>query len=139
MNSRVALTLDRSSAAGLFRLDPELLDDWPPFLDFGLLIGGKRLGRLLVAGKNLKREVGKAGAYRRIGQGSHGSGIEFRYDILRGALRCPQAEPSCNVNPGNPASSTVGISGAAAKRLLAATAMRRHPLPDTEIGGVGVS
>ena len=29
------------------------LDDWPPFLDLGLLIGSKCFRRLLVAGKNL--------------------------------------------------------------------------------------
>jgi hypothetical protein len=50
---------DPEPPPGSFRLDPELLNDWRPFLDFSLLIGGKRLGRLLVAAINLKPEVSK--------------------------------------------------------------------------------
>jgi len=38
-----------SSANGLLRLDVGCLDDWPPFLDLGLLQSGERFGRLLLA------------------------------------------------------------------------------------------
>jgi len=39
------------------RLDPELLHSRPPFCSVSPLQGGERLGGLLLAGKNFKREV----------------------------------------------------------------------------------
>ena len=39
-----------SAVRDLLRLDASLLDDWPPFLDLGLLKRGKRRGRQLMAG-----------------------------------------------------------------------------------------
>ena len=39
----------RRRANGLLRLDVGRLDDWPPFLDLGLLQSGERFGRLLLA------------------------------------------------------------------------------------------
>src|SRR5215813_12789703 len=45
---------------GLLRFDAGLLDDRPPFLDLGLLIGTKRLRRLPLALRNLKALLGEA-------------------------------------------------------------------------------
>src|SRR5262249_45750935 len=42
----------------LFRLDVRRLDDRPPFLDLGLLIGTKRLRRLPLALRNFKALLG---------------------------------------------------------------------------------
>src|SRR5262252_847093 len=69
------------------------LDDWPPFLDLGLLQGPKRLRRLLLGRRHLEAEVGHAGPHHRIGHRDHGGFIEFADDILRRALRHPQAVP----------------------------------------------
>src|SRR5215831_1025594 len=76
---------DRTLASASLGLDARRLDNRPPLLDFGLLKSGKRLRRLLVAGKNLHPEVAKARAYRRVRQSTHHSRIKFRYDILRRA------------------------------------------------------
>src|SRR5262249_54866831 len=43
------------------RLDARRLDDRPPFLDFSLLIGAKRLRRLLLAREDILRELGCIG------------------------------------------------------------------------------
>src|SRR5215467_2219880 len=50
----------------LFRLDVRRLDDRPPFLDLGLLIGTKRLRRLPLALRNFKALFGEALTYSRI-------------------------------------------------------------------------
>src|SRR5262249_17165691 len=47
----------------LFRLDVRRLDDRPPFLDLGLLIGTKRLRRLPLALRNFKALLGEALTY----------------------------------------------------------------------------
>src|SRR5580700_223162 len=86
-----------SRTASLLQLDAGRLDDRPPFLDFSLLVSGKRFGRLLVARENLHPEFAQPCAYRWVGQSTHDSRIKLRCDILRRALRCPQAEPEGNV------------------------------------------
>jgi hypothetical protein len=45
----------------------------PPFLGIGLLQGGKRLRRLLLARKDLNPELGEPESYRRFGQCLDGS------------------------------------------------------------------
>src|SRR5215469_14620315 len=69
----------------LFRLDIRRLDDRPPFLDLGLLIGTKRLRRLPLALRNFKALLGEALTYSRIAQRAHGRGIELADDVLRRA------------------------------------------------------
>src|SRR5271169_4901562 len=50
-----------------FRLDPELLDDRPPFFGISLYQRPKRLLRLFFARKNLHSEVEQPRSHRRIG------------------------------------------------------------------------
>jgi hypothetical protein len=71
---------------GSLRLDASCLDDRPPLLDFGVLQGGERLRRLLLARRKLKPKIGEAGTHKRIGHRIHSSGIELGDDIIRGAL-----------------------------------------------------
>src|SRR5215471_17802528 len=53
------------------------LDDGPPLLDFGLLKGAERLGRLLVRRKNLLPKVGKTFNCSRVSQGVENSPIKL--------------------------------------------------------------
>ena len=62
--------------AASLRFDPGLLDDRPPFLDFGFLKSAERLGRLLVRRENLLPEVSQPRPHRRDGQNVDGRGIE---------------------------------------------------------------
>src|SRR5262249_41991583 len=71
--------------SGLLRFDAGLLDDWPPFLDLGLLIGIKRLRRLPLAVGNFKALLGGALLYSRTAHRAHGRGIELADDVLRRA------------------------------------------------------
>jgi hypothetical protein len=50
------------------RVDPELLDDRPPFLGISLHQRAKHLRRLPLARDNLKPEIGEARPHRWIGQ-----------------------------------------------------------------------
>src|SRR5262245_50105888 len=56
------------SGCWLFALDVRSLDDGPPFLGLGFLQCGERLGRLLVAWRNLHTHSREALANRRISQ-----------------------------------------------------------------------
>src|SRR5262249_22288566 len=70
---------------GLLRFDAGLLDDRPPFLDLGLLIGTKCLRRLPLALRNFKALLDEALTYSRTAQRAHGAGIELADDVLRRA------------------------------------------------------
>src|SRR4029077_19216901 len=85
--------------------DVRRLDDRPPLLDLGLLLGGERLWRLLLARPDSLAQVGEPLAYCRIGQGLH-DGYMSQNDAC---------------SPGIPASSNVGVSGVAGQRPLAIT------------------
>src|SRR5262245_843881 len=78
-------------------LDVRRLDDRPPLLDFGLLEGGQRLRRLLLARRHFEPEFGKAPTHGRIGQGLHDRRVEPVYDILRRALGHPESIPKRGV------------------------------------------
>ena len=64
------------------RLDPKLLDDWPPFLRIGLLQSGEGFRRLLFAGEYLQPEFDQPRLYCRIDEGIHGRRIELTDDIV---------------------------------------------------------
>src|SRR5262249_36222641 len=80
-----ALPRTTGYANGLLRFDAGLLDDRPPFLDLGLLIGTKCLRRLPLALRNFKALLDEALTYSRIAQRAHGRGIELADDVLRRA------------------------------------------------------
>jgi hypothetical protein len=48
-----------NASVGSFYFDAGRLEDWPPFLDFGLLKGTEHLGRLLVARENFLADIGE--------------------------------------------------------------------------------
>src|SRR5438270_71712 len=105
-----------------FALDVGGLEDRPPFLNFGLVECAERLRRLLVRWENFLTQVSEPRAHRWVGKGLNGHGIELGNNVLGGARGRPKPEPGRHIRPGIPASSTVGISAAAAMRLLAITA-----------------
>jgi hypothetical protein len=107
----------------LFCPDPSGLDDWPPFVDLRLLQHCERLRRLLFAWKNLHSEIGQLLANILIRQRVSYRGIERRNDLLWRALGREDGVPARQIETGRPASSTVGMSGAAAMREFAITAM----------------
>src|SRR5258708_35342888 len=67
------------------RFDVRRLDDRPPLLDFGLVKGGERLGRLPLARKDLLAKIGEARTDRRIGPTLHDRSIEPADDCHRRA------------------------------------------------------
>ena len=70
-----------------FGLDPQLLDERPPFLGIGLHQRAERFRRLLFAGKNLQSEIGETRSQGRIGQRFHGRRIELGDRVVRRAPR----------------------------------------------------
>src|SRR5436190_21568716 len=77
----------------LLSLDVCCLDDRPPLLDLGLLKGGKRIRRLLVARRTIEPLVGDALLRCRVGQRLDHGRIQPGDDVLRRALRHPEAPP----------------------------------------------
>src|SRR5271168_3442861 len=75
-----------------FRLDPQLLDDRPPFLGIGLLQGGEHLRRLSLSRKNLQPEIDEPRAHSRVGR--HSCRIELTDDVLRRAPGREKPEPA---------------------------------------------
>src|SRR5205814_5304029 len=82
------------------RRDPRRLDDRPPFVDLGLLEGGQRLRRKLLARENILREIDQLLPDRWIGQRARGGTIELGDDVLRRALGRPQRVPEREVEAG---------------------------------------
>src|SRR5260370_34724754 len=83
------IPVTRASVRG----DVGRLDDRPPLLDLGLLVGGQRLGGLLVARRDFLAEIGKLLPHFRIGQRLHDRGIEPGDDLFRGAFGGPDRVP----------------------------------------------
>src|SRR6266849_1447354 len=81
------------------RLEIRGLDDGPPLLDFGLLINGEGLRRLLVAWVNLLPEVGEPRAHRLVSEGRHGGAIEPGDDILWRTRWRPKGLPVGKIEP----------------------------------------
>src|SRR5215472_1671896 len=77
----------------LFRLDAGRLNDRPPLLDFRLLVGAKRLRRLLFARRNFKALGFKFLTDVWIAQRIHGRSIELVDDVPRGIVRGKQRRP----------------------------------------------
>jgi hypothetical protein len=73
------------------------LDDRPPPLDLGLVVGSQRLQSWLLAWWNLLAEISKAPAHRGSRQGIHGRGIELADDVLRRSLGYPKPVPDRDV------------------------------------------
>jgi hypothetical protein len=71
-------------AAESLALDVCSFDDWPPLLDFGLLMGGKSVRRLLLSRENLLSELCNPCAQVRLGQDRLYRGIELGDYVLRG-------------------------------------------------------
>src|SRR5262249_23101073 len=86
----------------LFPLDVRRLEDRPPFLDLGFLLGGERFGRLLLARWNVLALIGESLPHGCVGQSSLHSQIES-CDGLRGrSLRHPEPVPKRGVKPRHP-------------------------------------
>src|SRR6266550_3297983 len=81
-------------------LDVRRLDDGPPLLDFGRLQCAERLGRLLLAGRDLLPQVSEPRAYRWIGQGIYRGGIELCDDGRRCTLAREQCIPDRKIQSG---------------------------------------
>jgi hypothetical protein len=71
----------------------ERLDNQPPFLDFGLLKGGERPWRLLLARNNLLAEVAEPRTNGWVGQRFYDRGIDFGDDVRRRPLGHTPLEP----------------------------------------------
>jgi hypothetical protein len=104
------------------RLDAGGLDDRPPPFNFGGLEGGKGRRGLVIARWSLLAQVGQPTLDAVLGERIDYSGVELGDDLLRGTRWRPHAEPDRDVETGNPASSTVGMTGAEARRTFAVTA-----------------
>src|SRR5215216_4605482 len=94
---RRALRMTRSI---LLCFDAGAPDQRPPFFNLGLVKSGERLGRLLLARRDLLAKVGEALAHRRVVQRIHGGRREFVNDLRRRAARHPQAVPGGDIDAG---------------------------------------
>ena len=105
---------------GIFRLEPGLLDDRPPFFGIGFNNRAESLRRLLLARENLLPEIGEPRSHRRIGQRVHGRRVELGDDVLRRALGREKTCPDSNRKaPTVPSRQTLGYRARApsARRL----------------------
>src|SRR5215510_4582033 len=94
-SARSALRMMRSN---LLCPDVGGLDQWPPFLDLGLVVCGERLGGLLLGWRDFLAKTDEALAHSRIGERRHGGGGKFRNDVAWRTLGHPQAIPGRNVH-----------------------------------------
>src|SRR5262249_31952615 len=85
-----------------FRLDVRGLETRPPFLDLGLLLGGERFRRLLLARWNVLTLIGKTLPHGCIGQRSLHRRIEPRDGLPGRSFRDPESVPKRGVKPGDP-------------------------------------
>src|SRR5215216_5892828 len=107
-------------------LDVGGLDDRPPLLDLGLVMGGERLGNELLRRWDALTQVADPLAHIRIGKGGDHGLVQLGDDGLGRALGCPQAMPT---------SSIVGTSGKAGKRVFDMT-VKAFILPAPTCGSV---
>src|SRR5258705_8115933 len=64
-----------------FCLEPQFLDDRPPFLSISPLQGAECFGRLLLVGEKLIPEIGDSRAHRLVDQCVYDRRIEFANDV----------------------------------------------------------
>src|SRR4051812_19712662 len=88
------------AAKALFRLDVCSLHDRPPFLGLGLLEGSERCGRLLIGWWNLLAKFAKPLLDGSVGKHGDDGRVELCDDLLWRVLRCPDAVPVGDVEPG---------------------------------------
>src|SRR5712691_7269535 len=86
----------------LFGLDVRSLDDRPPLLDLGLVIGGEAFRRLLLARRQLLALLGEALLHGGIGERSHDRGVELGDDVLGRAFGRPHPVPQRDRQPRHP-------------------------------------
>src|SRR5262249_25061925 len=110
------------SRASSLRLDVCRLNDRPPLLNLGPVKDSQRLWALLLAREQFLSQISKPLLHCRIGQCFENSGVQPRNDVLRSVLGCPDCMPDRDMEPDNPASAAVGISGAADERRSEAIA-----------------
>ena len=79
------------------RLDAGGLDNRPPFIGFGLVIGRERFRRLPLARHDLLADIAEPLAHGGIGQRFDRRGIELGNDLGRRSFRHPQRMPGRNV------------------------------------------
>src|SRR2546421_445932 len=84
------LAVTAGSCADSFRLEVCGLDDGPPLLDLGLLEGGERLRRLLLARRYVQAHVGDTLADAGIGERVDGRRVELGNGVLGRALGQPE-------------------------------------------------
>src|SRR5262245_49638211 len=118
-----------SSLATLFVLDVRSLDDWPPLLDLGLVVGAEGFRCLLIARRHLVALVGEPLLHGGIGQRLRHRGIEPGDDVpgLGVPLVVHMPCQSEMARPGTPISSAVGTSGAAHPPRLDLAAIHLMP------------
>src|SRR5262249_36695420 len=76
------------------RLDVGLLDDRPPLVELGLVVGEQRLRGLLLARRDLVAEITEALLHGRVGERLDHRGVELREDLGRQSLPRPQPVPA---------------------------------------------
>src|SRR6266478_325645 len=86
----------------LFSLDVRGFEDRPPFFDLGLLLRGKRFGRLLLARRNVVALIGKSLLHGCISQSILHRRIESCDGLLGRSLRHPDPVPKRGVKPWDP-------------------------------------
>jgi hypothetical protein len=74
-------------------LNPELLDDRPPFLGISFLERTQCLGCLSLPRENLRTYFGKPRLYRRLGKSFYDRGVELADDILRRSFGSEETAP----------------------------------------------
>src|ERR1700722_13696606 len=84
----------------LLALHAGVLDDRPPLLGFGFLIGSQRFGRLLVARRDHLTELSELMLDLRVGECFHNSEIEPGLDLARRSPGDPEAVPDVDVETG---------------------------------------
>src|SRR3954464_9136251 len=85
-----------------FRLDTRSLEDWPPFLDLGLVEGGEAPRRLLLARGHIEPEIGEFLLHLGIGEGLDHCSVQLRNNLARRAFRCEEGEPAGDVEARQP-------------------------------------
>src|SRR5262249_56771244 len=88
---------DDCSAVNSLCLDVRRLDDRPPLLDLGAVMGEQRLRGLILARGNLLAELSETLTHTRIGQSFDDRGIELIVDDFRRAFGRPNPVPDSDV------------------------------------------
>jgi len=117
---RVVITEDDPPAS--FGLDPELLDERPPFLDLGLLQCAERLWRLSLARENLQPEIGKPRSCQRSPNACTVAALSLAMMSFGVPLGANSAYKVEKESAGSPISPRAGMSGASAIRVSLAIA-----------------